>query len=270
MAYVTEDDLLDGWDDARATLGLMVFSAEGEAVAYASPIDDKADDCCYFDLFAEPATSTEVVDSVIEWVEVHAANRGRHKVASAADADGILQRFLAAGYEVAHEEVAMFLDLDGAPNPSWPDGVHPISFKEGEDELLMFETMRRGFEADFRGEFESWIQRHQTDRRYDPSLWFFASDGTAVVGAVQCRRYWGAAENTGWLNNVAVLPEARRRGVGRAMVLEAAARFKARGSERMVLGVSLENATDAVAFYERIGLRRGRAVGRDLEKALSF
>lgn len=268
MAYVTETDLSGGWDDERATLGLVVVFDEEEAVAYASPIDDEPASCCYFDLFAVPGTPTAVIDAVIRWVGEGASIRGLRKVASAADAEAILARFLAAGYEVVHEEVAMFLDLAGAPAPEWPPGVHPKPFIEGQDELLMFETMKRGFGSDFRGEFETWIQRHQSDRRYDPALWFFAADGAEHVGAVQCRRYWGAAEDTGWLNNVAVLPEARRRGIGRALVLEAAARFKERRAERMVLGVSLENSTDAVAFYERMGLRRGRAVGRDLEKPL--
>ena len=265
LAYVSDDDLRTGWDEGRALLGLLVFDG-GDLVAYASPVDEN--DECYFDLFALPSTTTDVVDAVIRWVEESAMARGRRKISSNIDSLALYDRFMDAGYDVSGEEAAMFLDTAGAPAPVWPSGVAPSPFREGEDELLMFETMRKGFGADFKGEFESWIQRHQNDKRYDPELWFFAKSGDEVLAAVQGKRYWGADEQTGWLHNLATIPSARRKGLGRAMVLEMASRFAARSIPRMILGVSLQNPTEAVAFYEHIGMTRGVPRIYDVEKML--
>lgn len=265
LAYVSDEDLMTGWDEGRASLGLLVLE-DRELVAYASPVDE--DDECYFDLFALPETPNEVLDAVIGSVEEAALSRGRRTISSNIDSPALYDRFMHAGYDVSGEEAAMFLDTAGAPAPVWPKGVVPSPFREGEDEPLIFETMKEGFGADFKGEFESWIQRHQNDRRYDPDLWFFARDEDRVLAAAQGKRYWGADTDTGWLHNLATVPSARRKGLGRAMVFEMAARFAERGIPKMILGVSLQNPTDAVAFYERIGMTRGTPRIYDVEKSL--
>ena len=47
----------------------------------------------------------------------------------------------------------------------------------------------------------------------------------------------------------------RRRGLGRALLLEAFARFRERGCHAAALGVDGENTTGAVRLYESVGMR---------------
>ena len=82
---------------------------------------------------------------------------------------------------------------------------------------------------------------------------------------------WTGAEDC-WLEDVYVRDDARRRGVGRALVATALERARARGCRRMELDVNERN-TEALGFYERMGFTTepkppGRTLflGRRLER----
>ena len=89
---------------------------------------------------------------------------------------------------------------------------------------------------------------------------FLACDGQgAVLGYVQARyRYsaWTSALEAE-LEDVFVVPEARRRGVGGRLVAFATARATARGCRAMGLNTNERNA-DALALYGRMGFRSER------------
>lgn len=77
-------------------------------------------------------------------------------------------------------------------------------------------------------------------------------DGTAVGAALIARRGW-----TSRLAGMAIVPEARRAGTGRAAVTHLLAEAKARGDRSMVLEV-IEQNTAAVALYEACGFKKVR------------
>ena len=77
----------------------------------------------------------------------------------------------------------------------------------------------------------------------------FVRDGTAVGGALIARRGWTAR-----LAGMAITPEARRTGVGRAAVLHLLEEAKARGDRSMVLEV-IEQNTAAVELYRACGFQ---------------
>ena len=62
----------------------------------------------------------------------------------------------------------------------------------------------------------------------------------------------------GWLKDLAVHPEHRRRGLGEAMNGVAAAAYHAAGVERMGLKVDADNPTGAPRLYQRLGYERDR------------
>jgi GNAT superfamily N-acetyltransferase len=80
----------------------------------------------------------------------------------------------------------------------------------------------------------------------------FVRDGTAVGGALIARRGW-----TCRLAGMAIVPEARRAGVGRAAVLHLLGEAKARGDRAMVLEV-IEQNTAAVELYRTCGFKEIR------------
>ena len=91
----------------------------------------------------------------------------------------------------------------------------------------------------------------------DPATDFLlAAEGQDETAAAVCQlRYrlsvWTGADDC-WLEDLYVASEARRGGLGRALVNVAVARAEARGCRRIELDVNEDNA-DAIAFYESLG-----------------
>ena len=91
----------------------------------------------------------------------------------------------------------------------------------------------------------------------DQSVIFLAFADGAAIGFTQLYPSFssGAMARIFILNDLFVAPEARRRGVGSAL-LQAAAQYGRRaGALRLVLSTEITNAT-AQAVYERIGWKR--------------
>lgn len=84
-----------------------------------------------------------------------------------------------------------------------------------------------------------------------------ARDAAAVVGFASLRRTGPIVELAG----LAVDPERRRSGVGRALLRAAVATARARGAVGFELHVSTANAA-AIALYESEGLRRKKRIRR--------
>ena len=108
-------------------------------------------------------------------------------------------------------------------------------------------------EADFRTSIATLLQDADTE-------FFLACDGQGVVlGYVQARyRYsaWTSALEAE-LEDVFIVPEARRRGVGLRLVEFAIARATARSCRSIGLNTNERNA-DALALYRRVGFRSER------------
>lgn len=81
-----------------------------------------------------------------------------------------------------------------------------------------------------------------------PDLFLVAELEGRVVGTTMA----GYDGHRGWVHLVAVAPEAQRRGVGRALMVEAERRLAALGCPKLNLQVRGSNR-GVVAFYERLG-----------------
>ncbi|MBJ7331839.1 MAG: GNAT family N-acetyltransferase [Solirubrobacteraceae bacterium] len=104
----------------------------------------------------------------------------------------------------------------------------------------------------------------------DPNTEFLLAsidDDSPPTGVLQLRFRFGIwkAATDAWLEDLYVLPEARRHGLGDALVALAIERAAERGCRRIELD-AYENNTAAVALYERHGFsnRSKSADGRDL------
>jgi ribosomal-protein-alanine N-acetyltransferase len=87
-----------------------------------------------------------------------------------------------------------------------------------------------------------------------------ATSGEEVIG--YC--YFQEHAHTGYVRNIAVAAEARRRGVGRAIMDSVAGRLRTGGKTSWVLNVRPDNQA-AIALYEGMGLRvRYRATAHRL------
>ncbi|HEX4109904.1 MAG TPA: GNAT family N-acetyltransferase [Solirubrobacteraceae bacterium] len=92
-----------------------------------------------------------------------------------------------------------------------------------------------------------------------------ADDDSPPTGVAQLRfrfSLWEASPDA-WLEDVFVLPAARRHGIGTALVTAAVARAGERGSRRIELDVTEDNAP-ALALYEGIGFSAAAKGARSL------
>ena len=96
-----------------------------------------------------------------------------------------------------------------------------------------------------------WKESNDDIRRklaVQPELFLVANEGGRIVGTTMA----GYDGHRGWVYLVAVVPELRRRGIGRALMVEAERRLIALGCPKLNLQVRGTNR-DVVAFYERLG-----------------
>jgi ribosomal protein S18 acetylase RimI-like enzyme len=102
-------------------------------------------------------------------------------------------------------------------------------------------------------------------RDSDTDFLLAAADGEPA-GVCQLRyrlAVWTGADDC-WLEDLFVVAEARRSGLGRALVTEALERARARGCGRIELDVDEAN-TGAIAFYRALGFStESKPPGRNL------
>jgi ribosomal protein S18 acetylase RimI-like enzyme len=144
-------------------------------------------------------------------------------------------------------------DLSGAIEAlPWPDGVVLETLDRKPDKRLVqaaHGVLEAGFWEGGGGApiFRQWWKALHEDREFDPELVFLALEGAEVIGVAQC---WTSA----FVKDLAVHPRARRRGVGRALMLAAFHAFAGRGAKHVDLKVREEN-TGAIALYTSLRMQ---------------
>ena len=95
--------------------------------------------------------------------------------------------------------------------------------------------------------FRQWWMAVCKDEEFDPTLVFLAIDNEGVAGMAHCF-------TSAFVKDLAVHPRARRRGIGRALMLAAFHEFARRGAPHVNLKVGEDNA-NARALYHSLGMQ---------------
>jgi ribosomal protein S18 acetylase RimI-like enzyme len=163
------------------------------------------------------------------------------------------------GFEIATTFTRMRIDLPGhvtAPEP--PAGVVVRRSDAGEDDLRTahdihekaftehYGSVPRSFEK-FRDQF----QEHGPDWS---KLWIGDVDG-ARAGLLIGTQQFVEEDNAGYVRIVGVLPEARGRGLAKALLQTCFAAAQADGRTAVLLHVDQANVTNALGLYESVGMR---------------
>jgi ribosomal protein S18 acetylase RimI-like enzyme len=90
----------------------------------------------------------------------------------------------------------------------------------------------------------------RTKMRFQPDLFLVALMEDRLVGTVMV----GYEGHRGWINYLAVPPEHRRRGIGKALMGAAEAALRALGCPKINLQVRRSN-TAVMQFYQTMGFR---------------
>jgi mycothiol synthase len=160
----------------------------------------------------------------------------------------------ANGYDRAWEVWLMGIDLDGSLEPPrWPDDVAVRTFRP-EDAPAVKELLDLAYaeEPDHRPlSLEDWKTFMLGDPNFDPSCWFLAEAEGELAAAIL---NW----NDGYVKDLVVHPERRRRGLGEGLMHHTFREFRRRGIERVTLKTDSVNPTEAWRLYERLGMRKER------------
>ncbi|TGP55211.1 GNAT family N-acetyltransferase [bacterium M00.F.Ca.ET.159.01.1.1] len=114
--------------------------------------------------------------------------------------------------------------------------------------LALHALLQEVFDDGTDGPFDEWWPRIAGDAEFDPALCFLVIDGKGLLaGAALC---W----TSGFVKDLAVHPEARRRGIGEALMRHVFATFRQRGAAHVDLKTNTVKNTSAFRLYERLGM----------------
>ena len=165
------------------------------------------------------------------------------------------------GYGFVRAQFRMAIDLDGdPPAPAWPQGVAARSYRPG-DEPAFHDVITEAFVDEWGYEtqtLEEWTAEFVRRPTFDARLWFLAFVGTDAVAALMGY----PLGKGGWVRAIGVRREWRRRGLGRALLLQSFHAFRAAGRTHVALAVDSSNPTGAPRVYRGVGMRETHRIDR--------
>ncbi len=266
------DDLLTDWNMPGFDLerDAVVVEVDGALAAYASFIRND-----YVDVYVIPERRELGLGAkLLDWAEQRTVERAGTGGAPllgqviTSTNEGARRLLEERGYRPVRTYWRMSMRLDEPPPPpAWPEGVLVRTFDQERDTRAVFALVQDAFgdnERHTAESFEEW-QAFMIDREaFEPGLWFIAESKGEIVGCVLCPNY----EDEGWVRQLAVSRDWRRRGLGTALLRQAMSEFIRRGRKEIGLVVDSWNRTGAKDLYERAGMTVAREHTR-YEKTLA-
>lgn len=167
------------------------------------------------------------------------------------------------GFFTQRQSYQMLIEMTEAPPaPVWPEGITLQTFDQFQDVAAVYRAHVNAFQ-DHRGfvpqSFEVGLERFKhwmlSDAGYDPTLWFLALDGAEVAGYALCVPKAWDDKDKGFVDILGVCRSYRRQGLALALLHHTFGEFWKRGTKKVGLGVDGTSITNAVALYERAGMR---------------
>lgn len=209
------------------------------------------------------ANDLEAGNALLDWAESRAREHAAARILAWSwdPEDDLVGVMLARGYRPSRTSLHMHVLLDiEPPEPVWPEGIGVRAAEDG-DERVVHGVIQDAFAdtTDYAPlSYDEWSGWALDKARFDPTLWFLASEGGAVVGVAVCEYERAGETGLGWVESIAVQREWRHRGIATALLLHAFRHLRARGRRAVGLSVDAENPTGAVRVYESVGMRPAR------------
>ena len=164
------------------------------------------------------------------------------------------------GYREVRRWNRMQIDM-GAPPPAPqpPDGITIRTFRPGADDLALYQAFEEAMADEWNHlplSYERW--RHfkiDQEPNFDPTLWFLAVEGDAIVGHALTRWERSGLPHHAQVRDLGVRRAWRRRGIGRALLHFVFGEFYRRGKRTVSLGVDATSLTGADQLYRKAGMR---------------
>ena len=171
----------------------------------------------------------------------------------------------AAGYSVRRSYFDMEIEMKERPSPPpFPNGIVTRAYRHEADLPRLVDVVRDAFsdhfgfiEESFERDLEVFSHWLDNDPYFDPELVIFPVDQATgeVVGCLLGLTQDFRDPEAGYVDTVGVRRSHRRRGLASAMLQHSFAAFWDRGKRLVHLDVDGQSLTNAVALYERVGMR---------------
>jgi mycothiol synthase len=246
----------------------FVIERDGQIIAFAYCEFDP-DGHCYADVIVHPDYRRQGLGTeLLRLTEARTLERGQADLAP--DLPILLMRVAGehnqsaihllehAGYPLIRSFYQMRIALDQPIDlPLLSDGLTIRRFDPADTEAVYaahVEAFDDHWEYEHRT-FEQWQQQVLNRLGQDPSLWLIAYDGDQVAGICLNRPYGADDQQLAWVGSLGVRRNWRKHGLGFALLMHSFALFRSRGFTRAGLNVDGSSLTNAVALYERAGMR---------------
>ena len=194
---------------------------------------------------------------IVERGEVFARSEGAPKILAAAPEPDFEARalFESHGYREVRRFYEMAIELtEEPPEPALPPGLVVDELQDDEYEAF-YEALNESFAEHWEWHpmpYEEWLALRQGQHRdaHGP-VWFVVRDGDELAAVT---RNDANVAGGGYVGAIGVRPAWRGRGLAKALLYRTFAEFRRRGTTRVTLDVDSQNATGAVALYERVGM----------------
>jgi mycothiol synthase len=263
--HVTADEILKYlpwsneawiWEENGRTLGSATFSVQGDGAFIRGIVGEKG-----------RGIGTAILDRGEEFARTEGATK---ILTGAAEPDSAARAlFESRGYREVRRFYEMAIELTEEPTiPDLPEGLQLDEVGDGEQRAF-FDAVNEAFADHWEWHprpFEEWIEVRR-DEHHDEHgpLWFVVRDGDELAAVTRNEMN---ATGRGYVGAIGVRPAWRGKGLAKALLYRTFAEFRRRGATRVTLDVDSQNATGAVALYERVGMHVEKC-GIAYEKALA-
>jgi mycothiol synthase len=214
-------------------------------------VEDLGDGRAWIDLSGDPSPA------LLDWAEARASEIAPRLFSGAwSEEESVLRALEKRRFRLIRHSHRMEIDLrEPTPAPEWPVGIEARTFREG-DERTFYDVYHESFEDSWEPidtPYDKWSHWLLEGPSFAPDLWFLAHEKEEPAGIAICHPHQ-TVEDLGWVRILGVRRPWRRRGLGRALLLQAFAAFRDRGLARAGLGVDAESVTGANRLYDEAGM----------------
>ncbi|MBN2471946.1 MAG: GNAT family N-acetyltransferase [Anaerolineae bacterium] len=178
-----------------------------------------------------------------------------------------LALFARHGYVPARHFWQMEIEMapDEVPAPQWAEGIRVRTYVPGQDDRPVHEAVEAAF-RDHWGymplSFEDWMIGMVNIASFEADLWFLAvadtPEGEQIAGVSLCKMGTHDDPDAGYVMDLGIVREYRRRGIALALLHHSFAAFHQRGVLKVALGVDAASLTGATRLYEKAGMHVAR------------
>ncbi|GIF64725.1 hypothetical protein Ais01nite_27600 [Asanoa ishikariensis] len=244
----------------------LAYQPDGRLGGWAYIDNENGGDNEFVEVYVHPdggaPSRAPLIDLLVRRVAERATERGFAEVTAKAGAlpaeTDYIAEIQAAGFQFVKRFARMRRALDDVTPTPLPPGVTIRLVRPDDDEDLRL--FHRIYDTGFRDAYDYQPRDYDSWRTYVAGLttvswdeWFVAEvDG--VPAGVLMSADQQLEQNEGWIKNLAVLREFRKRGVGGALLRHAFTVYAAKGRTQAGLGVDLSSPTGAANVYLAAGM----------------